>query len=559
MTVFCLICVLNGGKFMKKLFMFCFSTLLFLATLTGCGGTDNGNNTTPQPAAQEITVAVASQFTTLDTGLNTETVNSRILKHTAPALFAKATSGEMVPVLAESYTVSEDGLCYTIKLKEGIVWSDDVPFTAEHLEFAVLRNLTYGADNAWATYDLQTYLVDAAPYAGKSDIDPTTLKIKGVNVVDDHTIEYHLVKPCSFFLNVLGTNVFKPLRPDFIENNSSTWAMTPGYPTLGAYSVAEVNANEKCVLVKNPKYFEADQVNIEKITFLVMIDADAQALAFKTGEIDIATAVSPETALNYKNNIVDVMDISAYFMAINSGPTGPDYMQNVNVRRALALAIDKIAMTEVIGADFYKPLNGYIPNGITGISGDFRDEQDAIKTYLDYDPEEAKALLAAEGYDQANPLKIKYKYSNTQLHSDVAQIAQQMWKAIGVECELEPVEGGVFYGQLDEGLFEIARYGYSAGDDPVRFLALWTQAIQVVPAVADEYYDEQVDQAAYLVDRTEYMTKMHELEEYLVEEMVYVIPLFNYVAPYLQKDYISNVRFAGGDVPDYSGAVIADH
>lgn len=540
---------------MKKLVLLCLSSLLVMTALSGCGKKNSNNGNNEGPVKQEITVAVGSQFSTLDTGLNTETVNSRVLLHTSPAMFAKAPDGQMVPDLATEYQMSEDGLTYTVSLREA-KWSDGVDFTANDIKFAILRNLTYGADNAWATYDLKTYLKGAAQYASDMTQDPTTLEIEGVKVIDDRTIQFTLTKPCSFFTNILGTNVFKPLRADFIENNSSLWAMKPGYPTLGAYSVAEVNENEKVVIVKNPEYYNAEKVNIEKITFLVMPDQDAQALAFKTGEIDVATSISTTIADNYKESLWDPKDISAYFIAINSGPTGTPAMQDVRVRRALALAIDKEQLTSVIGADYFTPLNGYVPNGIAGANGDFREEQDKVKTYLNYDPEQAKTLLNEAGYNESNPLTINYKYSSTQLHKDVAEVLQQMWQSIGVQCNLEVVESGVFYSQLDEGNFELSRYGYSASSDPSVFLALWTKSIQVTPAVADDKFDEELAQAGYIVDRNEYMAKMHELEEYLVEEMVYIIPLFNYGNPVLMTSNIENVLVGPGDVPNYAEAIV---
>lgn len=541
---------------MKKLLMLCLSSLLMLSMLTACGGNNNNQGTNEDGTVkQELTVAVSSQFTTLDTGLNTETVNNYVLAHTAPALFKKVTGGEIVGDLATDYTVSEDGLVYTVNLRQA-KWSDGVEFTANDVKFGILRNLTYGPDNAWAIYNLQTYLSGAQEYASDTTQDPTALEIEGVQVLDDYTIQFTLTKPCAFFTTLLTNNVFKPLRADFINNNESLWAMTPGYPTLGAYSVSEVNANEKVVITKNPEYFNADSVNIEKITFMVMPDADAQALAFQTGEIDVATGISTEIADSYHDSFWDTQDISAYFLAINSGETGPDTMKDVNVRRALAISIDKAALTEVIGASYYKVLNGYVPNGLSGINGDFREEQDAVKTFLNYDPEEAKALLEASGYNESNPLKISYKYSSNGIHGTVAEVLQQMWAAVGIECKLEVVEAGVFYAQLDAGDFEIARYGYSSSTDASTYLDLWTQAIQVEAAVADDWYDEELSKAGYLTDNTEYMTRLHELEEYLVEEMVYVIPLFNYSSPSLKKDYVTNVAIAPGQIPDFSGAVV---
>ena len=149
------------------------------------------------------------------------------------------------------------------------------------------------------------------------------------------------------------------------------------------------------------------------------------------------------------------------------------------------------------------------------------------------------------GYDESNPLKITYKYSQTTLHADVAAVLQGMWKSIGVECDLEVVESGVYYNQIFNGDFEIARYGYTASDDPSQFLTLWTTTQQQTPAVDDPEYDKMMDAATYIVDYNEYMEALHNIEHYLVQENVYVIPLFNYGDPMLKKTYVQNTTHVG--------------
>lgn len=120
-----------------------------------------------------------------------------------------------------------------------------------------------------------------------------------------------------------------------------------------------------------------------------------------------------------------------------------------------------------------------------------------------------------------------------------------MWKTIGIDCELEVVESGVFYNQIDNGDFELSRYGYTASDDPSQFLTLWTIGQQVVPAVEDPAYDQMIQEAATIVDHTEYMNALHAAEEYLIEEQAYIIPLFSYNTPILKSEKIQNVTKKG--------------
>ena len=157
----------------KRILSIVLAAAMCSGLLSGCGGqsTDSTTAAGSQGAAADSTAAgstatedvkdgellslkigVAQQFTTLDPGLSTETVNSYAIQHMYACLYKKLDDGSVVPELAAGEPeVSEDGLTYTIKLKEGLVWSDGEPITANDFVFAVNRNLTYGAENGFVT------------------------------------------------------------------------------------------------------------------------------------------------------------------------------------------------------------------------------------------------------------------------------------------------------------------------------------------------------------------------------------------------------------------------
>lgn len=540
----------------KKSVALLLAAVLALGTvLTGCSS--NGGSSKD---GKSLTVGVGAQFTTLDPGLNTEVINSYVMQHTCAGLFIKDDEGNVNEDLADSYEVSEDGLTYTVTLKDGLEWSDGEPLTAYDFEYGLKRNLVYGAENAWAINDPCKYLEGAEEVSGKGDLEVEDLEdFEGVKALDEKTIQYNLKKPCAFFTSVLLDQVFLPLREDFTDVHSSDWAMEGGYPSVGPYKLVECNDIEKCVIEKNDKYYKADEVTLDKITFMVMTDADAQEAAFKTGDLDVALGVKDTVVDSYENQneVWMLPSVAVYFIALNSGESGPEALKDVNVRKALALGLDKEAMSEKMGP-LYPAINGYVPSGMQGASDDFRAEGDAQGKMLEYDPEEAKALLAEAGYDESNPLKITYKYSDSSTHSDVAQLIEQEWKKIGVEVDLQVVESGVFYDQLDNGDFETARYGYVGATDPSAYLDLWTTSMQVVPAVSDPTFDKMVEDASYIVDRTEYMEALHEAEHYLVEENAYVIPLFDYSSAGLVKENVKNIHCAPGGHPYYGNVTLED-
>ena len=548
-----------------------------MSFLAGCGNSGSGDSGSSQSgetsketskeadtsAAEKgdgepvsITVGVGQQFTTLDPGLSTETVNRFALAHMYAGLYKKLEDGSVVPDLAAGEPeVSEDGLTYTIKLKDGLVWSDGEPITAHDFVFGINRNLTYGAENGFVTDKMVRYLEGAEEYLADTEVDLETFSFAGVEALDDTTVVYHLKTPCAFFTGLLCGGGFLPLREDVAEAGFSEWAVEPGYPVTGAYVLDYCNENEKVVLTKNESFYDAENVTVDEITFQVMPDMDAQAAAFKTGDLDAALAISASIVSTYENQneLWNRPQQSVYSIDLNSGEKGPEALKDVNVRRALAISINRDEIVKAINAgDFYTPLYGYVPHGMKGAEGDFREEGDAKQLYQQYDPEKAKELLKEAGYDESDPLTLKYKYSNNSIHADVAQMLEQMWKAVGINVELDVVESGVFYDQIDQGDFDMSRYGLMCTNDPSEFLNQWTQAMQPVAAVADDTYDQMMTDVTKIVDRTEYMNKLHEIETYLVEEQVYVIPLFDFNEPALKKENLKGVYMTPGDVPIYS-------
>ena len=131
--------------------------------------------------------------------------------------------------------------------------------------------------------------------------------------------------------------------PQDTPQHDSLWSLEPGNPTSGPYVVSEINSTEKAVLTKSETYFNKDAITMDSITFWCMPDQDAQAMNFESGDIDVALSVTSSAADKYTgtDTLQVIQDGTSYFIVMNSGETGPEYLKDVRVRRALALAIDK--------------------------------------------------------------------------------------------------------------------------------------------------------------------------------------------------------------------------
>ena len=555
---------------MKKALALMLSLCMILTLLAGCGGSEEPVADTP-PATEDpvainnINIAMGYQITTLDNAINTETGNNWILEHLYAGMFRNDENGIAQKELCEDFTISEDGLTYTFTLKDGIVWSDGTPITAQDFEYGMLRALSYGVDNAYSINEIVSYLKGAKEYNLKAidagagfDCTVEDHSEVGYVALDEKTLQVTLNVPCAFLPSLMTSLAWVPV-PKNTPQHDSLWAFEAGYPTSGPYTLTEINETEKAVLTKNENYFNKDAITMENITFWCMTDADAQALSFESGEIDVALGITAEAADKYvgTDTLWTVQDGNVYFIAINSASTGPESLKDVNVRRALALAIDKQALSEVLGEAYYPMLNGYIPHGAAGVSGDFREEGDADGYSLSYDLETAKQLLADAGYSESNPLKLSYKYSNNSMHGDVATLLQSFWSELGVEIELVSVEQGVYYDQIDQGDFELCRYADSIGSNAIRLLKFWSTENQVVAAISDPVYDQMCADTLQIADAAGFAAGMHELEDYLIEENVYLIPLFEYVNPYLLADSVEGETLHGV-IPFFGQCTVAE-
>ena len=535
---------------MKKFASLLLAFAMTVGMLTGCGG-DSGTSSTGEAPAQEVTVAISSTFATLDPALISTTHMAHVYGNMGSNFYRTDANGVLQYDLGESMEKSEDGLTYTFTIKEGLKWSDGEPLTAEHFVYGIKRAIGYGPDNAYTKKNLVNFIAGAEE-AANAAMDVADMTNVGVTALDDTTFQVTLSTPCPYFERIFSGNVTSPMRPDFALEHDSSWSVNGTYPSSGPMVLESISPEEEAVLVKNENYWDAENVTLEKATFVVMTDSTAQVNAFRTGDIDIAMSVPSEVATNaeYEPNIVmPEKYVSNYFVLINSGPKAQvEALKDENVRKALALAIDKDTMLNILGGKANVRLDGYIPYGFEGVDGnDFRDE----KSYGEFNLEEAKSLMEAAGYNENNHLKFEYLYSNSQFHADVAQILQQMWSQIYADVELKSIEMGVFYDYIDNGDFTTCRYANNDSTDPLSYFQLFTTDSQIdgCQAITDPVLDQMVEEAYQITDHDEYIAKLHEIEDYFVEEKQYVIPLLTQNSVVLVQDGIEGLWLTVGGSP----------
>jgi oligopeptide transport system substrate-binding protein len=336
---------------------------------------------------------------TLDPQLNNATDGADVIQHLFVGLTMKDKNNAIVPGVAKSWDISDDGLVWTFHLRDDAVWTDGKPVTANDFIYAWKRALdpATGAEYAYQIY----YVRNAAKInAGEAKTEEL-----GVKAIDDKTLEVTLEAATPYFTQLTAFPTLFPVREDIVSKNPDTWANDP--QTLvsnGPYKLTKFDLKNQIVLEKNSKYFDAADLPGTKLVFKLTDDDAAALSAYKTGELDICESFPPEETEAMKATGAFHVEpiIGTYFYCVEVQPRegNPDILQNPKFRKALALAIDRDYVIEVAQNNAL-PAYAFVPKGMVDADGgDFRENGGNYFGSGDYatDVAEAKALLNEIGY-----------------------------------------------------------------------------------------------------------------------------------------------------------------
>ena len=537
---------------MKKILASTAALAMVATTLTGCGGS---GDITAESGKTNLTVAVGGDFALPDPAIVDDSITSNVLAQCYDGLYKLDKDGNVVANLAEDLpTISEDGLTYTIKLKDGLTWSDGTPLTAEDFVWSWKRAMTTEGyyTNFMYGYIAGTTGEDGDPYTNMEDLDANM----GVRAVDDTTIEITLKMAAPYFTSMLTNTVFYPVKQDEVgsDPSSSEWAQNASADdpivTNGAFEITGVNIKDAITLSKSENYSDADNVQLETIEFKVMGDLDSQTQAFISGEVDFATAVNVEQINNDEQlqGHVYAVDpfVCNYFVLVNAGnendgsTDGLAALKDVEIRQAISMAIGRTTARNAYGYgdDYSYDLYALIPSGIPDAEGnDFYEQGGHL---IEDDVEAAKAIMESKGYSEDNMLTLTYKYNNLATHKAVAEAMQASLREIYIDLQLSGSEKEAFFNDRDAGNFELARHAMTADYlDPMCYLSMYVGSTTSGNTVDDPEFEQMVNEAN-LLSGQERMEKLHEAEAYLIEQG-YIIPLFGYTEPFLKVKNLTGI------------------
>jgi oligopeptide transport system substrate-binding protein len=526
----------KSAKYIALTLAFVFVMLSF----AGCGKSG-------QTAQNVLRWNIAGEVKTLDPALNTEVNGASLISAAFEGLMKLDENEAPIPgMAAENPTISADLLTYTFKLRDA-KWSDGKPVTAHDFEYAWKRAL----DPATAAeYAYQMFYIKGGEdfNAGKGKVEDVAVK-----ALDDKTLEVTLVSPTPYFLSLMAFPTYFPVRKDIVEANKEQWAIKPeAYVGNGPFVLKEWRPKDVMVYEKSPNYYNNKEVTLDRLEVKMIEDATSFLAAYKTGQLDFIESPPPaEIPQLVKDGIASIEPyLGTYFYVINVGPNAEKVdpaagkaMKDPRVRKALNLAIDRVALVENVTKGGQLPATTFVPPGIKNANGNEFKNKDYWKA--EGDVAEAKRLLAEAGYPDGKGFpKIPVIYNTTTGNQNIAQALQDMWKTnLGIDIELSNQEFKVFQTTRQDANYIIARHGW-IGDyiDPMTFLDMWMKTSGNNDAKYDNAaYDAKINAAKVEQDPDKRYALLHEAEDMIMADTA-LIPLYYYTNVVCIKPEVKNLR-----------------
>lgn len=437
--------------------------------------------------ADTLRLCIGSEPEKLDPALNSEQPAAIMLTNSFSGLYTYDEQDNTVPDCAEGYTVSEDGLHYTVKLREGLKWSDGSDLVAEDFAYAWKRAAAEetAAEYAYLFQGFQGY--------------PNNLS---VSAPDSRTLVFDLTSPCAYMEALLAFPVFFPVKKSAVESfpdwqkNPGGWCTEAGFVSNGPYRCTAWQHDSFIRYEKNPYWHNADKVATPKIEYMLSADTTAIYAAYQAGDLSISQLIPVDEipSLLGTSEFKNFPDLSIFYFAFNvKGPLFADKTpaQAAAMREAFSLLIDRDYLCDNILQAGQTPANAFVPPGMSdGNRGIFRKDSetggyfDIYGINNDYKGtlERVRLLLASAGYrfdeygmlSAETPIQVTYLTNPTSTNIAIAESLQQDFSSIGIEMIIQQPEWKVYLAERKLGHFDLARAGWAADiNDPISMLDKW--------------------------------------------------------------------------------------
>lgn len=486
--------------------------------LTGCGGQHKASR--PACPAGKICLEYGNS---IDPGtLDPQKVNlindATIIRAAFEGLYQDDPEGKAIPGLAIDTQTSPDGLTWTFKLRAA-QWSDGEPVTARDFVYSYRRILDPGTASSYA-YLL--YLLKNGQEINGGKAKPESL---GVEAPDDHTLVLHLIHPAPYLPQLLKHQSFYPVPEHTIRRWGIAWTEPGHLVSDGAYTITAFRLGDYVRVEKNPRYYDAAKVCVDRIDFLPVSDAISAERRVKRGEMDVNDTISSSRVAHLREpgQMRDYVRTHTYlstaYVIFN---THVPALAKRDVRQALSMSIDRDFLTGKLLRAGQVPAYSFVPPGMSGYVPD--GQRPKPYWYVLTFPQrlaEAKRLLARAGYGPGHPLKFEMKTSNATDSVLLAQAMQADWRSIGVRASFRQEEGQIMFQDFNIRDFQVGLVSWILDyDDPLTFLALMKSdtGAQNYGDFKNPQYDALLNQADHEVDGAKRAQILARAEQIVVDD-----------------------------------------
>jgi oligopeptide transport system substrate-binding protein len=538
----------------KQRNVFSYFSLLFLAgVLVGCGGASNvsvvqsGALIPAPPQVLTFPDVGVTDITSLDPALGFDMNTSIVMNMLYSGLVRLDNNAQVIPDQA-TWKISPDGKVYTFILKPGITFSDGTPVTAESYIYTWTRALLLNRESSFALSLEQPIVGVTAVYKG----DAHTLS--GLSALDAHTLQVTLNSPAPYFLTSLTNPLFFPLNQQVIEQyGDQNWTqhiVDAGIGT-GPFKVEAWQHNVSMNLAPNFYYYGA-KTSLQMVTIFFV--ADPQTVSYRAGQYDFTWSTSPTDQVAQKN-ATGFQQTTLWQTAMLFFDTSSPPFDQVAVRQALAQAIDKKALLHSAFNDAFLPAATILSAGLPAYQPDYPG--------LEYDPNNARALLNSVYPETSNIPPITFSYPVSLLPSSAATSLQQMWHdVLGLQVDLNPMEPDAY--QQETANYEI-QFGFDlwTADFPDPYNALATKLLSSSPKNVGRWHNSQFDA---LITQAEAQTgsnrlALYDQAEQLAISDVGVLPLYHPTFAAIIPSKLQGVSLNGNGLyfGDWSNVSVLPH
>lgn len=520
----------------KKISLMLAAALTAGLALTGCGGSKTSDTTDNTAGAENESTAEVKGVDVDTTGYLVAALNAdiqtadvqktskdyevpfNIFDRLVDVEVGTDGNSKIVPSLAESWDISDDGLEYIFHLRQGVKFHNGNDFTAEDVAYTFHRMLTVEGG-------VNTEFIDQIKGADEL-LAGETDTLEGVEVVDDYTIKVTLKEPFAGFLASISSPGVSIYDSEATEAAGDQFGMDPAVTVgTGPFEFSSWSFNNQLVLTRNEDYWKGAS-GLPGVVIKIIPDTETQSMMFESGELDIldldyAADSADRFTETYPDQIVQGPRVGIVYFTMNFNK---EPFQDVRVRKAVQMSIDRQAILDALYGGRGQVEQGIFPHGLIG----FNPDQEEIK----YDPEAAKALLAEAGYADGFDMEIAADSSASDTMTMALEIVSDQLAEVGIRAEIKNYDESTWLETRKSGELGSFMSTWSADyNDPDNFIYTFFGNEEKTRIRSINYPDtevmERVAKARTIVNEDERLAEYKALEEKLIHEDAAWVPMFS--------------------------------